>query len=177
MLGERPLEDISIEELATGAGISRPTFYFYFSSKDDVLLALLDQVISQVEHRVAALPRDFDVDPEAAWRRSIAVFVEVFTEHRAVSAAAITGRVRNAEVHDLWAKSMQTWVGYSTEVILAERARGAAPEGVDAGELATALNLMNERVLGAAFTGETPAIDHSHVLDVLSGIWIRSIYQ
>ena len=177
MLGERPLEDISIEELATGAGISRPSFYFYFSSKDDVLLALLDQVISQVQHRVAALPRDFDTDPEAAWRRSIGVFVEVFTEHRAVSAAAITGRARNAEVHDLWAKSMQTWVGYSTEVIIAERARGAAPDGVDAAELATALNLMNERVLGAAFTGETPAIDQAHVLDVLSSIWIRSIYH
>ncbi|GAA0997985.1 HTH-type transcriptional regulator EthR [Subtercola frigoramans] len=172
----RSLDDISIEDLAAGAGISRPSFYFYFSSKDEVLLALLDQVIGQVRHRVAALPRDFDTDPAAAWRRSIGVFVDVFTQHRAVAAAAITARLRNAEVHELWSKSMQTWVGYSTEVILAERARGAAPAGIDAHELAAALNLMNERVLAAAFSGETPGVEQGHVLDVLSGIWIRSIY-
>ncbi|MBM7471445.1 TetR/AcrR family transcriptional regulator [Subtercola frigoramans] len=176
LLGVRSLDDISIEDLAAGAGISRPSFYFYFSSKDEVLLALLDQVIGQVRHRVAALPRDFDTDPAAAWRRSIGVFVDVFTQHRAVAAAAITARLRNAEVHELWSKSMQTWVGYSTEVILAERARGAAPAGIDAHELAAALNLMNERVLAAAFSGETPGVEQGHVLDVLSGIWIRSIY-
>ena len=176
LLGERSLDDISIEDLAAGAGISRPSFYFYFSTKDDVLLALLDQVIGQVRHRVAALPRDFGIDPAAAWRRSIAVFVEVFAEHRAVAAAAITTRLRNPEVHELWSRSMQTWVGYSTEVILAERARGAAPGGIDAHELAVALNLMNERVLSAAFTGETPGVELSRVLDVLSGIWVRSIY-
>lgn len=176
LLSEGSLDDISIEDLAAGAGISRPSFYFYFSSKDDVLLALLDQVITEVELRVAELPRDFDTDPPAAWRRSIGVFVEVFTAHQAVSRAAVAALVRNTNVHDLWAKSMQTWIGYSSEVILAERERGAAPEGIDARELATALNLMNERVLTASFSGETPAVDHAHVLDVLTSIWLRSIY-
>ena len=177
LLAERSLDDISIEDLATGAGISRPSFYFYFHSKDDVLLALLDRVIGEVQQRVAALPRDFDSDPEAAWRRTIGVFVEVFTEHRAVSAAAIGARLRHPEVHELWSTAMQTWVGYTTDVILAERARGAAPSGMDARDLAIALNLMNERVLSAAFSGEAPAVDQASVLDLLTGIWLRSIYS
>lgn len=176
LLAERPLEEISIEDLARGAGISRPTFYFYFASKDEVLLALLDRVISEVTHRVAALPTDFAAEPEASWRRSIGVFVDVFSAHRAVSVAATTARLRNTEVHDVWSSAMQTWVEYSTRVILAERARGAAPEGIAAGDLAIALNLMNERVLTSVFSADSPALAEENALDVLATVWVRSIY-
>jgi AcrR family transcriptional regulator len=176
LLGERTFDDISIEELARGAGISRPTFYFYFSSKDEVLLALLDRVITEVEHRVGDLPRDFKSDPAGAWTRSIGVFVEVFAAHRGVATAAIAARARNDEVRALWSKSMQSWADFSTDVIRSEQARGAAPEGIDAHDLAVGLNLMNERVITAALNQETPAIAESRALDVLSTIWIRSIY-
>src|SRR4029077_19443864 len=41
LLEERALADISVDDLAKGAGISRPTFYFYFPSKEAVLLTLI----------------------------------------------------------------------------------------------------------------------------------------
>ena len=176
LLGERGFDDISIEDLARGAGISRPTFYFYFSSKDGVLLALLERVITEVEHRVGELPRDFDSDPAGAWTRSIGVFVEVFTSHRGIATAAIAGCSRNEEVRKLWSKSMQSWADFSTDVITSEQARGAAPGGIDAHDLAVSLNLMNERVITAVLNQESPAIAGSRALDVLSTIWIRSIY-
>ncbi|MBT1001670.1 TetR/AcrR family transcriptional regulator [Paenarthrobacter sp. DKR-5] len=176
LLGTRAFDDISIEDLARGAGISRPTFYFYFASKDDVLLALLDRVIAEVERRVGELPRDFEGDPAGSWTRSIGMFVEVFVSHRGVSIAAIAARARNNEVRALWSRAMQSWAEFSTDVILSERARGAAPHGIDAGDLAVSLNLMNERVITAALNRETPAIGESRALDVLSTIWIRSIY-
>lgn len=176
LLGERAFDDISIEDLAVGAGISRPTFYFYFASKDEVLLALLDRVITEVEQRVGDLPRDFESDPVGAWTRSIGMFVEVFVAHRGVATAAIAARARNAEVRALWSKSMQSWADFSTDVIRSEQARGAAPEGIDAYDLAVGLNLMNERVITAALNQEMPAIAESRALDVLSTIWIRSIY-
>lgn len=176
LLAERALDDISIEEFARGAGISRSNFYFYFASRDEMLLTLLDRVIAEVEARVAALPRDFDHEPAAAWRLSIGDFVEVFAEHRAVATAAITARRRSPEVLALWSAAMRTWVDYSTEIILAERRRGAAPDGIAAVDLAVSLTLLNERVLSASFSGETLAVDQAAVLDVLSTIWVRSIY-
>ncbi|WP_160665532.1 TetR/AcrR family transcriptional regulator [Pseudarthrobacter sp. ATCC 49987] len=176
LLAERGFDDISIEDLARGAGISRPTFYFYFASKDEVLLALLDRVITEVEHRVGGLPRDFESDPTGAWTRSIGMFVEVFVAHRGVATAAIAARSRNDEVRVLWSKSMQSWADFSTDVILSEQARGAAPGGIDAHDLAVSLNLMNERVITAVLNKESPAIAESRALDVLSTIWIRSIY-
>ena len=176
LLASRAFDDVSIEDLARGAGISRPTFYFYFPSKDAVLLALLDRVITEVEHRVGHLPRDFESDPAGAWTRSIGMFVEVFVSHRGVSTAAIGARARNDEVRGLWSKSMQSWVDFSSDVIRAEQARGAAPAGIDAHDLAVSLNLMNERVITAALNRESPAIAETAALDVLSTIWIRSIY-
>jgi AcrR family transcriptional regulator len=176
LLGKRGFDDISIEDLARGAGISRPTFYFYFSSKDEVLLALLDRVITEVEHRVGELPRDFESDPAGAWTRSIGMFVEVFVAHRGVATAAIAARARNDDVRALWSKSMHSWADFSTDVIQSEQARGAAPGGIDAHDLAVSLNLMNERVITAVLNQESPAIEESRALDVLSTIWIRSIY-
>jgi hypothetical protein len=85
-------------------------------------------------------------------------------------------RSRNAEVHDLWSRSMLSWVDYTAEVIEAERARGAAPAGIHARDLAAALNLMNERVLLAAATNEHPAVTGGAELDVLVDVWLRSIY-
>ena len=176
LLASRAFDDVSIEDLARGAGISRPTFYFYFPSKDAVLLALLDRVITEVEHRVGHLSRDFESDPAGAWTRSIGMFVEVFVSHRGVSTAAIAARARNDEVRGLWSKSMQSWVDFSSDVIRAEQARGAAPAGTDAHDLAVSLNLMNERVITAALNRESPAIAETAALDILSTIWIRSIY-
>jgi hypothetical protein len=43
-------------------------------------------------------------------------------------------------------------------------------------DLASALNLMNERVLMAAFADERPAVPEDHVLDTLVHIWITTIY-
>lgn len=173
---QRSFASLSIEDLAASAGLSRSAFYFYFSSKDDVLLALLDRVISEADERVGMLPRDFEPDPAAAWRRVIGTYVEVFASHRGVAVATLGARLHNAQVDELWTSSMIAWVGYTSEAIVGERVRGVAPPGVDARNLAIALNLMNERVLSSVFVGENPLIPQSDVPDVLTSIWLQSIY-
>ena len=47
---------ISVDDLARGAGISRPTFYFYFASKDAVLLTLLDRVVAEADAATQVRP-------------------------------------------------------------------------------------------------------------------------
>jgi hypothetical protein len=71
---------------------------------------------------------------------------------------------------------MQKWIDNTVRIIEAERARGEAPVTLPAGDLATALNLMNERVLIATFTDERPAVPENQVLDTLVHIWITTIY-
>ena len=80
------------------------------------------------------------------------------------------------EVRDLWSGVMEGFVQETTAAIEAERARGAAPRGVPARDLAIALNWMNERVLHVTFAGQAPAIAEEQVLDVLVSTWLAAIY-
>ena len=58
-----------------------------------------------------------------------------------------------------------------------QRRRGAAPETLPAHDLATALNLMNERTLLAAFAGQTPGIPPDRVLDSLDTRLTQAVVQ
>jgi AcrR family transcriptional regulator len=175
LLGERPLREISVDDLARGAGISRPTFYFYFASKEAVVLDLLDRLVEDAREGVAiAFLAD---DPPRVLREGITAIRDTFRDHRAVALAAAEARAGSPAVRELWARVMETFVSETTDAIEAERERGAAPQGVPARELATALNCMNERVLHATFEGEQPSVGEDAVLDTLVQVWLRAIYR
>jgi AcrR family transcriptional regulator len=176
LLAERPLTSISIDDLARGAGISRPTFYFYFASKDAVLLTLLDRVAAEAD---AATRSAFGVPatgPREGWRRAITAYYETFRAHRSLTLAWAEARTTNSEIQELWAKAFEGWVQRCAAAVDAERGRGAAPAGPPARDLAVVLTSMNERVLYATFSGDGPAVDESDVVDVLLEVWLRTIY-
>ncbi len=185
LLAERPLHEISTEDLARGAGISRSSFYFYFASKEAVLLSLLDGVTAEAEAaREAALGRVAQGTLAEGCRAGIAAFHETFRAHRAVTLAAADARATLPEVREQWARVMEGWVRDTEALIAAERpaapamgAAGAAEaaRGVPARDLAVALNLMNERVLHASFAGEAPAVGEDAVVDALVAVWVAAI--
>jgi AcrR family transcriptional regulator len=176
LLEERPLGEISVEDLAKGAGISRPTFYFYFPSKDAVLLTLVDRMVGEAagsrEQALAKLAEE----PRAGWRQGLQSYFETFGSRRAVILAAAELRATNVEARELWTEVMEGWVADVSAIIESERARGAAPPGQPARSLAIALLQMNERAQFATFAGETPSLHEGEVMDVLVDIWMRAIY-
>ncbi|TDK92056.1 TetR/AcrR family transcriptional regulator [Mycobacterium paragordonae] len=176
LLEDRPLADISVDDLARGAGISRPTFYFYFPSKEAVLLTLLDRVVNEADSALQALADRLETGRDDMWRTGINVFVQTFGSHRAVIRGGQGVRTINSEVRRLWSAFMQKWIAHTASIIEAERERGAAPETLPALELATALNLMNERALSASFLAEEPSVPEANVLDTLVHVWVSAIY-
>ncbi|MCI2422952.1 TetR/AcrR family transcriptional regulator [Saccharopolyspora sp. K220] len=176
LLGQRSLQEISIDDLTRCVGISRPAFYFYFRSKDDVLLALLDRVAAESFTVTDRLFRSDSDDPAEQWRQGINAGIRAFREHRGVLVATAYAKATNPEVRQLWSTIMMNWVHLTAKTIDAERRRGAALPGIPAQELATALNLMNERIFFATFTDDQPAIPESGMLNTLLELWLRSIY-
>jgi len=177
LLQERPLADFSVDDLAKGAGISRPTFYFYFQSKNAVLLSLLDQMNSKALAALKALHGKLTGDPAALWRARIEAFFEVSGSHRAVAVAGAAAKATNPEVRQVWSALMQRWTSFTTFAINAERERGVAPNTVPAQDLSAALNMLNERVMAATYTSEEQAIPEDRVIDTLVHIWLASIYE
>lgn len=177
LLESKPFPDISVDDLAKGAGLSRPTFYFYFASKDAVLETLLERVIHKVDGQAdAALDgKDRALDPADVWRAISALF-EGFGGHRAVMLASHAVRTNNPEMAAMWSRFMQKWIDYTTQTIEAERASGAAPVTIPAADLAVSLNLMNERMMFGAFADEQPGVARERIVDTLAYIWVSSVY-
>ncbi len=175
LLQTRPMAEIAIDEIAAGAAISRSAFYFYFSSKQAVLLELLDRMVAEVDERLAQVGTPGD-DPAAWWRSTLGVFVEVFGAHRAVTVTLAEARATVPELRAEWGRRSTRWVDGAAATIVAERRRGRAREVVDPRATSIALNAMNEQVLVAAAVGEQPALVPGEVLEVLTDVWCTAIY-
>jgi TetR/AcrR family transcriptional regulator, ethionamide resistance regulator len=176
LLSRRGLHAISVDDLARGAGISRPTFYFYFASKEAALLALLEALVEEAWDALADAPELLADDPAAAWRQAIGGSYTTWTQNRDVIRAAAEARTSNAEVQALWSGLLDSFVERTAQAIDAERARGAAPEGIPARDLALCLNRMNERIFETTLGDEELTLPHDRVLDSLVDVWLRAIY-
>jgi AcrR family transcriptional regulator len=175
LLETRPLSQISVDALARGAGLSRSAFYFYFPSKDSVVLALLERLVEEAGGTLDDALERAGLGPDS-WREGIAIFYEIFGGHRAVIQAAVELSESNEEAQSLWAQITAGWVDQVAERIGQERETGLAPAGVSARDLATALVQMNERALRSVFTASKPAIAEREVIDVLAHVWVSAIY-
>ena len=176
LLEERSVGDISVDDLARGAGISRPTFYFYFPSKEAVLLSLLDRVAEEARaRRGQALELAGDSVPDL-WREGVVTILDTFRSHRALMLAVAQMVGESDEVRKLWEGIIGGFVEDTTAAIESERQRGVALEGVDARSLAVALNLRVERVFHTALAGQQPTLAEDEALDVVLLVWSRSIY-
>lgn len=175
LLGDRSYAEISVDDLAKGAGLSRPTFYFYFPSKEAVLLTLLDPLIQQADTGFPAM-NNLPADPRRALRAGIKTFFDAFASDPVLGKAAAEAVGTSPEVRALWSRFMDKWIGQTAALIEAERVRGAAPLTIPARDLATALNEMNERLMVAALADEQLAVARDRLVDTLTHIWLNSIY-
>lgn len=176
LLHGRSFADISVDDLARGAGLSRPTFYFYFRSKEAVLLSLLEPLITRADSEFDGAVQRLATDPRRVWRNGIKAFFTAFGSDRALARAGTEALATSSEFRAVWSDFMQKWIDQTAVMISAERARGVAPETVPAADLATSLNQMNERTMMATLSAEQPAVSEERVVDTLTHIWVSSIY-
>lgn len=176
LIGERGLGEISVDDLARGAGISRPTFYFYFPSKEAVILSLLDRVAEEARSIRGRSLEEAGEDVPELWRRGVTSILDTFRGHRSLMLAVAQMVPESEEARQLWSRIMDGFVEDIQLGIESERARGAAPDGIPARQLAIALNSMTERTFAAALAGQEPCLPEDGALEVVLGIWSRAIY-
>jgi AcrR family transcriptional regulator len=176
LLEGKKFADISVDDLAKGAGLSRPTFYFYFPSKEAVLLALLEPLIAQADKGFDGAIESLPADPRRAFREGIRIFFTAFGSHSVVARAGTEALASSPDIRTIWSTFMQKWIQQTAALIEYERQRGAAPDNIGALDLATSLNLMNERAMTATLVAEEGAVAQDRIVDTLAHIWLTSIY-
>jgi AcrR family transcriptional regulator len=177
LLATRPLAEIAVDELTSGAGVSRSTFYFHFESREAVLYALAERITEDLYRSAEVWLRRGGEEPATAVRRAIATTVSMWREHGPVLRAAVRARDTDPQLRRFWAEVGRRFIDSSAEQIESERAAGLAlPGPPSARALASVLVTMNEQAcFNHTLTGRPPAAD-AELVDTLTAIWVRTLY-
>lgn len=174
LLEELPWSRVSIELIATRAGLTRTAFYKHFPDRDTILLALLDDLAAQLEEIPAVWESATEAEPETLLREAVARLVDVFHRHGRLLRALADEASQHEEVGRGY-----TELGARLSAGVAERIVRDVESGRstlrDPEEVAAALTWMNERFLQQRF-GRRPVGDPRRAADALADIWVRTLY-
>jgi AcrR family transcriptional regulator len=178
LLGDVSLHELSVAQIITAAGISRATFYFYFSSKFAVLGGLLAQVSEEIFEVVQPfVHRQESVPPEQALRESLTAATALWQRHRPALRAIHEHWNTTDQLRDLWIRVMARF----TEAVAAElerqREAGLARHSIDSQTIAATLVWSTAQCLYVSGMGVEPTLpDEQTALAALITLWGSSLY-
>ncbi len=177
LLATTPLHEISVAQIIAEAELSRASFYHYFSSKHDVVTALMTSVF---EDMFASTHGELEAewtDPAAALRASLRPAMELWFEHRAVISAVLENQHAVPDLAKVWSAVSAPFRATLTTQIEQQRAAGRAPDGLPAEVIASMMISGAERIFYVGSTGTDPRLrTASQRLDATVAICMAAIY-
>lgn len=186
LLDSTPLAELNVARILTEAGVSRATFYAYFTSKYGPVAALLEQTMDEIYDSVGAFTRrrgndnggdDVNGGGPEALDKGLEGAAELFRDHRMVLRATVEHWHEVPELRTLWLGVIDRFTAAFAAEIDRERAAGHAPSGLPSRELAAALIWASERCLYVAGLGVTDDLPHEdQALRSLQAFWRGAVY-
>jgi AcrR family transcriptional regulator len=177
LLGEQAAATVKVSSIIERAGVSRATFYHYFSSKLGVLSGLLARVMDDVfSVSVPMLRQAGAASIHDSLRISMRSAVERWAVHRTVLHAVMANFSSDPELEAQWTRLMSRFAVAVADEIDDERRLGRLPAGLESHRLAMALVWSTERCLYVAGRGLEPLIkDELAAVDVLADVWAGAL--
>ena len=85
LFAERAIDAVAIDDIVAAAGVAQGTFYNHFDDKDALLTAIVTEIRSTVEERIATINAGIE-DPAVRLTRAICVYVASVVESPAEGA-------------------------------------------------------------------------------------------
>lgn len=151
-LAKHDLQSMTIEAIAEGAGITRPSIYFHFDSKAAIVDALIERASQQMLDPWLALAENPDVSFEDYVDQNTRALFDGWRRHKAVFVAAAAMAAGDADVRVRWQENNKRFFDAMTVVVERNRTAGRLPPGLDAAQTSWALGWMVERTCYMLFT-------------------------
>ena len=97
----RPFKDITVDELARTAGLSRTAFYFYFPGKEQALMSAAAEVTGELFDRADTWWHG-EGPPEQLVRAALDGILQVYVEHAALLRATVELTSYSQEFEDFY---------------------------------------------------------------------------
>ncbi|MGH7804789.1 MAG: TetR/AcrR family transcriptional regulator [Candidatus Binatia bacterium] len=172
-LRERPFHELTVDEVMSRTGLSRPSFYQYFRDRNELVIRLVDRLSGELwpmSNRWFQGAGDSADDLRRAYAGVVAVWIQHGTVLRAISDAS----THDPLVEDAYRALIRRFVTGTAARIRVETTAGRI-HGLDPETTAEALVGMSERYLNQKL-GRVPQADPRAVADTLTRIWLRTLY-
>lgn len=168
-LRERPLRELTIDEVMSGTGLSRPAFYVYFRDRHDLVLRLIAEIGAELFAMADRWLRGGDL------RAGVEGVVAVYAKHGPVLRGISDAAVDDPDVEQAYHGLVQRFIDATADHIRLEQKHGRA-QGMTPRRTAAALVWMNERYLSMCL-GTTRPLKPREVAETLHQIWTRTLYM
>jgi TetR/AcrR family transcriptional regulator, ethionamide resistance regulator len=165
--------DLTVDEIARSAGLSRSAFYTHFGDKEEVLLAAIEDVAAQL-YEMADRWWHGVGPPAERVRRAIDGVVSVYARQARLLRLATEVATYDKQVRELWLDIAERFIEATADHVRAEQDLGLIPHNLDPRATAESLYWMAERCcyiyLGR---GERRP---KQVIDALVPVWTAALY-
>jgi TetR/AcrR family transcriptional regulator, ethionamide resistance regulator len=172
VLEHKPFNDVTVDELAREAGLSRTAFYFYYKDKNEVLAAVLE-ALRDVASEQAAGWWSGKGEPSAVIGETLRDIGSLWESHAGVLRAAVEVASYDHAFWVFWKGLMDDFIGDTQEHLRRERDAGRLRPDADPDRQAEVLVWMGERCHYVGLLEGRPA---EETAAVLTGIWLRTLY-
>ncbi len=166
---------LSIERIATGAGISRTAFYFYFADKRELLMRLATDVADKL-YREAGTWWSGSGDGPEQLGEALAKIARLYRDHGPLVCAIVEVSASDPPVGVFWRDLVGRFIAASAERIEAEQAAGRAGAELDPTATAFALVWMTERSFHQMLVQEDP-VPAAELVTALARVWRATVYS
>jgi AcrR family transcriptional regulator len=175
LLGEgASYASLSIERIATRAGISRTAFYFYFADKRELLMRLAADAAEQL-YREAGTWWSDSGDGAGQLGEALGKIAALYRAHGPLVCAIVEVSASDPVVGVFWRDLVGRFVSASAERIEAEQAAGRADAALDPRATAFALVWMTERSFHQMLVQEDP-VAPAELVTALARVWRSTVY-
>lgn len=172
----RKFEALGVLDFTRKAGISRPTFYFYFESKYEALGALIEEVQSSLIESARILFEGRHEDPIQELQQALQGVIETWQEERLLMRAFVDGASSDAKLWQQLEDFVTAFVQPTAKTIMAlHKQHGRLTDEATATEIASALLWANERNLHRATVSDFGDVEWNRLLETLTMIWTGAL--
>jgi AcrR family transcriptional regulator len=177
LLATSSLHEISVAQILLEAGLSRASFYHYFSDKYEVVATRVSQVFNEIYAETHAEYEVAWTDPAVALRTSLGTGIATWYAHRYVIQAVLENWHASPVLEAVWVDVSDRFSTLVADQIRREQGVGHVSSSVPAAAVAALLVRGAQRIFYVGSTESDPRLAApEHGLEAIVTLALAAIY-
>ncbi len=175
LLATTPFSHLTMDDIASRAGLSRSALYFYFASKEEVLTGLHRRIYDEMVRTMDPLAVE-GVPVAEAMSEAIERVADNWRAHSDALRTFHETAMASPAFEDVWRRRLEQHVTALTAIVEAERAAGRAEPGPPpARAIASAWFWMLENEFYKLFRRQHSRREERELVETMNVLWQRMI--